>query len=327
MPERIICRTCGTEVELPASYAVTAPRAVSIAFGGPRPSTAALEERRERSLAASVRRILLTLGYILAAAGVAAFFLLGLGFNHKASIFLWSQDQIGSIVGLIKDRCFAVTFFPLAFVVALAFSAVRLRALLIAVIVAAFALGAYCGILHFTNRADWAKLDWFYNSLTGAALLAILVGLLISKRWIVLGFFVAGTVALALVGRYLNRDTNLTISVDWLPLYAGVFHGLIFGLTARLASWLMNRNVASTLLGALVGGFLGLLVVDLENSAIRDMLRTPGLPAINLLLASLYVEAALSFILALATGLLGRHPYTAEPIEGLTPRRRSSLAY
>ena len=58
------------------------------------------------------------------------------------------------------------------------------------------------------------------------------------------------------------------------------------------------------MLGAFIGGFLGLLVAD--DARMRELLRSPELHGVQLPMVSLYCEAGLAFILAIVLGFLGR---------------------
>jgi len=263
-----------------------------------------VEEKAARDI--EPRRLVLMVCYVLAAAGLAAFYLFGLGFSDKATIFFWPIDQFGrSLIGLADDRTLFATFFPLMLVVGGAFLAVRLRALVLGIVVGAAALAAYQGFLQMRKDAAWADIGWLDSALA-AALLAILVGLLFSRRWLVLVLFIPVAIGIAFICHYFNRDFNQPFTLEWLPFFAGILHGLVIGLAARLAAWILNRDGAGVLLGAFVGGFLGMLLAD--NVRLRELLQTPDLRALKPPFVSLYFEGGLAFLLAMITGILGKRP-------------------
>jgi hypothetical protein len=253
-----------------------------------------------------LHRLLVVVCYVLAVAGVAAFFILGMRFNAKSAFFFWPINEAGqSFMRFVDDNCLPATFFPLMLIVAGAFVAVPLRSLVLGMIVGGVALGAYLGFFQFKKDVDWANIGWFYGALA-AALLAILVGLVLSRRWIVLAWFVPATIGLACLGRYLNQEPSHTIAIEFAPFFAGVLHGLIIGVAARLAGWIINRDEPGVVLGAFIGGFLGLLVAD--DARMRELLRSPELHGVQLPMVSLYCEAGLAFVLAIVLGFLGKRP-------------------
>src|SRR6202035_2943621 len=137
----------------------------------------------------------------------------------------------------------------------------------------ALAFAGYCGYMNYQKPLDWGNLIWFYRPAAGAVLLAITVALLASRRWLMLVFFIPASIGLGLAGYYLNQYKVPPVhNVDWLPVAAGTLHGLAIGLVARVASWILNRDRASTLLGAFVGAFVGLLIVD--NGRTHELLRS-----------------------------------------------------
>jgi hypothetical protein len=278
---------------------------------GQRPITLEVE-KKPRDI--DLHRLLLVVCYVLAIAGVAAFFILGMGFNAKSAFFFWPINEAGqSDMRFVDDNCLPAIFFPLMLIVAGAFVAVPLRSLVFGILIGGVALGAYLGFFQFKKDVDWANIGWFYSALA-AALLAILVGLLLAKRWIVLAWFVPATIGLAFVSRYivlnttdsavLNRDGNHPIAILFAPYFAGVLHGLIIGVAARLAGWIINRDAPGVLLGAFIGGFLGLLLAD--DVRVRELLRSPELHGVQLRMVSLYCQAGLALILAVVLGFLGK---------------------
>src|SRR5438552_814630 len=120
MPEKIVCRTCGTVVDLPTAYAVqraNEPLPLRVETAG--------------SPGFSMRRLLLTIGYLVAAAGTALFFVLGENLNHKEALFFWPIDAQGHTdMEFMKDYALAA-WIVLAFVVAGGFAAARLGGLII----------------------------------------------------------------------------------------------------------------------------------------------------------------------------------------------------
>src|SRR4029077_13743654 len=141
MHKKIICQSCGTVVDLPAAAALSSSSSaitshpVSTAFTSAKPVEADLPKLTvEPRPSFELRQVLLTVGYLGASAGVIVFFVLGLRFNDKASIFFWPRDEFGqTYMRFIRDECFPFAVFPLSLVVAGAFSAARLRDLLIGV--------------------------------------------------------------------------------------------------------------------------------------------------------------------------------------------------
>jgi hypothetical protein len=289
MSDRVVCRSCGTMVEV-------GPDGV-----GQRPITLEAEKKPHDI---DLHRLLLVVCYVLAVAGVAAFFILGMGFSAKSAFFFWPINEAGqSFMRFVDDNCLPAIFFPLMLLVAGAFVAVPLRSLVFGILIGGVALGAYLGFFQFKKDLDWANIGWFYGGLA-AALLAILVGLLLARRWIVLAWFVPASIGLAFLSRYLNRDGNHTIAIEFAPFFAGVLHGLIIGVAARLAGWIINRDAPGVVLGAFIGGFLGLLVAD--DVRVRELLRSPELQGVQLPMVSLYCEAGLALILAVVLGFLGK---------------------
>jgi hypothetical protein len=336
MPEKVVCRSCGAEMNWPVSSApvasaAPAPASPQVANKSREP---VLQEGQE-SGGAILRRLMLTLGYLLAAAGVSAFFMVGPGFPFKSSIFFWPIDPVrGSALRLLENMCLPASILPLAFVVAAALVAVRLRALIIGMAIAALAVGVFVGVLQLRKEADWQNLAWFYNVLTAGGLLAILVGLAVSKKWLALALVVPAVAAAALAGLYFNHDQNRSVvsqwqlflagaNQEWASFFAGTFHGLVIGLAAWLMSWIMNRHAASTLLGACIGALLGMYLAD--TTQLRGLLQTPEFKGWPLPVVSLFLEVSLAFVLALVTGLIGRRDITPLPTVG--QRRKLSVPY
>jgi hypothetical protein len=319
MPQTIVCRTCGTAVEVPGQAAAPSNAggegSASTAFTADKPRASA-SANVEQGFPFDLRPFVLAAGYVLTGAGIVLCFVLGMRFNDKASIF-WNQDKFG--LSLLRDESFLFAALPLAVAVAGALAAVRLRGLVLGVVLAAAAAAAYCGVLHYRKEADWGDRRWFYDTLVGAGLLAILLGLVFSKRWLVLAWFVPCAIGLAFAGRYLNKGPSAG-STDWVPLFAGAFHGMVLGVIARIVAWCMNRDSATVLLGALIGGFVGLLLVDIEYREVRDLLRLPELRLWKIPFISLYGECAGAFLCGLVFGLLGRPRYVRSS-------RRSAASY
>jgi hypothetical protein len=344
MPEKLVCRACGTEVEVPAAAAE--------AFTPRRDEPVRVTVENQRGPEVDLHRLFLIIGYLVALGGVAAFFLFGMTFDEKDGLFLWPLQTVkavvtadgradnvvlGSSMRLMEDKvvfgnlslsALGVSLL-LALVVGGGFVAVPRRSLALGTVIAVFALAGYCGYMHYRQQADWKNLTWLYDALCAAGLLAVLLGLLSSGRWIVLGWFVPGVIGVALAGYYLNQGVSASLREQWLPAIAGVFHGLVIGLIARVASWILNRDGASTLLGAFIGAFLGMLIVD--RAGMREVLRTlrnlasPHFNAVQLPLISLYSEVAVAFLLALLTGFLGKRVHGARPQE--TYQRQRRLGY
>ena len=329
MPQTIVCHTCGTEVEVSgqgvpsSSIAATGgPDVASAAITADRPGAAVPADGGERGRRYDLRALVLAAGYILAGTGIVLLFVLR-RFNDKASIF-WIVDEFGvTLMRYVKDESFIFAALPLAVVVAGALAVVRFRGLVLGVVLAAAAVAAYCGVLHYRKEADWGDRRWFYDALVGAGLLAIFLGLVFSKRWLVLAWFVPCTIGLAFAGRYLNKGPNPG-PTDWIPFFAGAFHGMVLGLAARLVAWCMNRASATVLLGALIGGFAGLLLVDVEHWAILNLLRSPELRLWKLPFVSLYGECAGALLGGLVFGLLGRPQHIRSAVRGYR-RHRSRL--
>src|SRR5947209_4447386 len=285
MSEIIVCRTCGTVVELAAPPGASAAVSPASPSGpGLKPVTLHVDERTARDL--EPRRLLLMVCYVLAGAGLAAFYVFGLSLNDKSTIFFWPIDEFGrSLMGQMDDKSLVAVFFPVMLVVGGAFVAVRLRALVLGIVVGAAALAAYYGFLQVRKDVAWADIGWLDSSLV-AALLAIFLGLLFSRRWLVLVLFIPVMIGLGFGCHYLNRDLNQAFTTEWLPLFAGILHGLVIGVAARLAGWILNRRGAGVLLGAFVGGFLGLLLAD--DVRVRELLQMPDFRALKAPLVSLY---------------------------------------
>jgi hypothetical protein len=318
MPEKLVCRACGTEVDVPGGSLAQREQPVQLAVDG------------ERTPELDLRRLFLVIGYLVVLGGLAAFFLLGIGFEERGGLFLWPIQTIrtlttadghadnvvlGSSMRLLEDKAVKVggkeVVVPvlgisllLALVVAGGLVAVPRGGLAIGIVIAAVALAGYCGYRQYRQQADWGNLTWLYDAACAAALLAVFLGLVLSQRWIVLGWFVPGIVAIALAIHYLNLGVGPSLREQWLPAIAGVFQGLVIGLAARVASWILNRDGASTLLGAFAGAFLGMLLVD--RAGMREFLRTPEFRQLQLPLVSLYAEIGLAFVLAVLTGFLGK---------------------
>jgi hypothetical protein len=330
MPQTIVCHTCGTVVEVPGQGV---PSSSEVASAGPDVASTAITANRpgafppaaagETGLRIDLRAVVLAGGYVLAGACVVLLFVLGIvRFNDKASIF-WIVDEFGvTLLRYVKDEAFVFAALPLAVAVAGALAATRVRGLMLGAVLAAAAVAAYCGVLHYRKEADWGERRWFYDALVGAGLLAIFMGLVFSKRWLVLAWFIPCTVGLAFAGRYLNRGPSPGPS-DWIPFFAGAFHGMVLGLIARVVAWCVNRARATVLLGALIGGLAGLLLVDVEHWQILNLLRIPELRLWKMPFISLYGECAGALLGGVIFGVLGR-PQRIRSVVRTYRRRRSA---
>jgi uncharacterized protein (DUF433 family) len=131
----------------------------------------------------------------------------------------------------------------------------------------------------------------------GLALLAGLLGAFRRGGWVTLPLLAAGVGLCAVLGLYLSESVR--------PLPAGAFHGLLLGALARLAAWGLRREKAAAALGAMAGGYVGLVLVQLYGGRLHAFFLNNGLEWGHGA-RSLYVEVAVAYLGAVALTLLGR---------------------
>lgn len=140
----------------------------------------------------------------------------------------------------------------------------------------------------------------FLRPLAGFALLAVLLGFLRGKGMLLLFFLPA--LAIAAGSAWLSEDG---LAAFW----AGVCHGLLLGLLARVIAWSLNRDRAVCAFGTALGACVGLVVADRMGIALRTYLMESGLGSWHMTIYSLYLETCLAFAAAVVLGLgAGRRP-------------------
>jgi hypothetical protein len=139
------------------------------------------------------------------------------------------------------------------------------------------------------------------TALTGTALAATVVGLLVRNWRAALLWQVPGLAVWAAVGWYFDHSLQ--------PFLAGALHGLLLGAVSRVVAWALRREAAAPALGALLGAAAGVVLADLYGRRFLDVLRTGPVPWGGSTTLSLYGEVCVAYLGAIAAALLlGRRP-------------------
>jgi hypothetical protein len=230
----------------------------------------------------------LTFAYGVAALAVVAF------------LYYYPLIALPSWPWLLKVRAPALylAVLPMAVTTAAAFGWARPRVLALGTI--PLGLGAvlwwYFGLGAPTHQEGVLQLtDW----LGGAALLGVFFGVLAAGwRSALLGFLPAVAVWAGL-GWYLDHSAR--------PVLLGALHGLLLGLIGRVTAWGFGRPQAAAALGALLGGLLGWLVVDLHGETLWNLVVASGLRLREYQISFLYYgETCFAYLGAIAAALLSR---------------------
>jgi serine/threonine protein kinase len=141
----------------------------------------------------------------------------------------------------------------------------------------------------------------FLRQLAWVGLLAALAGFLPRHRWRLLLLFVPALL--------LSGGSAWLVEQRETAFLAGIVHGLMLGLLARLIAWSLNRDGATCLLGVALGACLGIQLAEWYATALRSYLSESGLAARQMPWYSLYLEICLAFVAAVVCGLTaGRRP-------------------
>jgi hypothetical protein len=146
---------------------------------------------------------------------------------------------------------------------------------------------------------DWKR--WLMPALTVALVAALLVGNLARGRR-------PGLILLALTGAGGAAALLAERGLDW--ALAGVAHGLLLGVLARLLAWGLNRDTPAVVLGVILGAYAGVILGDhyypILHRTTRNWGKGFGTPVL-----SLYAEISVAYLGGLAVGLLVGKPRTS----------------
>jgi uncharacterized protein (DUF433 family) len=231
------------------------------------------------------RHQMLVLFYLIAAVAVCV---------HLAVSGLGSADVFGLRVS--DARALPVAFLPLVVLVAAGFVGSRLWSVLLWGLGASLAAGLW---LYLSSGTAEDAPAWATALAIGLAVASGLLGAVRRTWWVALPVLVAGIGVCAALG-LLNGGSPRVLP-------AAALHGLLLGALARLAAWGLRREKAAAVLGALVGGYVGLVLVQLYGGRLFSFFLNLGLEWGHGI-RSLYLEVAIAYLGAIALALLGRRP-------------------
>jgi hypothetical protein len=212
----------------------------------------------------------------------------------------------------VNDSGFYFAAVPLALVLGMAFARAGRRPWLLAT---ALAVPVALGGTYLYAKAqgiDWWAEDWPTRALLGGLLAGGLLGVLVRDRLTALVWLVPWLAGLVVLGWRLNHNL--------MPLEAGIIHGLVLGVVSRVVAWCLKLEVAPTFLGACLGAFLGMMVVDLHRLWLSATVASWLAPSGSIMpVLSLYAEVGLGYLGAITGALAGqrlRDPTEIAPSTG-----------